>query len=102
MSLDPYQPCPCGSGKKVKFCCVKDLSTEVDKIIRLIEAEQRMAALEQARRLIKSKGPRVALLVLEATIELQLGEIDKSSETVAKLLSEHPDNPSSHALQAIT
>ena len=21
MSPDPYQPCPCGSGKKYKFCC---------------------------------------------------------------------------------
>jgi uncharacterized protein YecA (UPF0149 family) len=20
-----YDPCPCGSGKKVKFCCMKDL-----------------------------------------------------------------------------
>jgi tetratricopeptide (TPR) repeat protein len=101
MSLDPYQPCPCGSGKKVKFCCVKDLSSEVDKIMRLIEAEQRIAALEHTRRLVKTKGPREALLVLEATVELQLGEIEKASRTVAKLRAEHPNNPSGHALQAI-
>jgi len=101
MSLDPYQPCPCGSGKKVKFCCVKDLSSEVDKIVRLIEAEQRMAALEQTRRLVKTKGPREALLVLEATVELQLGEIEEAAQTVERLRAEHPNNPSSHALGAI-
>src|SRR2546427_488901 len=24
MSHDKYQPCPCGSGKKLKFCCYED------------------------------------------------------------------------------
>ena len=22
--VDPYEPCPCGSGKKFKFCCMKN------------------------------------------------------------------------------
>lgn len=22
-ATDPYEPCPCGSGKKFKFCCMK-------------------------------------------------------------------------------
>lgn len=101
MSLDPYQPCPCGSGKKVKFCCVKDLTHDVDKILRLIEAEQRMAALEHTQRLIDAKGPREALLVLKATVELQLGEMDKAAETVEQLTAAYPKNPNGYALQAV-
>ena len=39
MSEDKYQPCPCGSGKKFKFCCYRSLdeSSERDQIRRAAE-----------------------------------------------------------------
>ena len=36
MALDHYQPCLCGSGKKLKFCC-GDLAPELEKIDRMIQ-----------------------------------------------------------------
>jgi tetratricopeptide (TPR) repeat protein len=36
MSYDPYAECPCGSGKKVKFCC-QDVIPEMQKVARLRE-----------------------------------------------------------------
>ena len=32
--LDMYSLCPCGSGKKLKFCC-QPLSTEMEKVEKL-------------------------------------------------------------------
>lgn len=62
MSLDPYKPCPCGGGKKVKFCCCKDVVNELGEVTRAIEGEQRLAALEKLNKLMAAKGDRAALL----------------------------------------
>jgi hypothetical protein len=35
-ALDPFDYCPCGSGKKVKFCCSKNLAAEIGKIERML------------------------------------------------------------------
>src|SRR5438105_1463847 len=40
MTIDLYALCPCGSGKKIKFCC-RDIAVEIDKVERLLEAGQR-------------------------------------------------------------
>ena len=34
MPIDKYQPCPCGSGKKIKFCCSADIVAELDEAHR--------------------------------------------------------------------
>ena len=34
MTLDAYSFCLCGSGKKFKFCCCKDLLHELEKVER--------------------------------------------------------------------
>lgn len=49
MATDPYAQCPCGSGKKVKYCCAK-LQGEIDRVVSLFEnkqEQQAMAALEK-------------------------------------------------------
>ena len=50
MPIDAYSPCPCGSGKKIKFCC-KDLLGDLQKIERMLEGEQYMACLAHIERL---------------------------------------------------
>ena len=36
--VDPYQPCPCGSGRKYKFCCrAKELAISNESSIALIK-----------------------------------------------------------------
>jgi len=44
MSLNPYDSCPCGSGKKFKFCCEKYFD-RIEKAYRLREGNQHDAAL---------------------------------------------------------
>ncbi len=49
-NIDPYALCPCGSGKKIKFCC-QDVATEMSRIVRMNQtgqtelARQMLAAL---------------------------------------------------------
>jgi tetratricopeptide (TPR) repeat protein len=93
MDLDVYQPCPCGDGKKIKFCCCKDITAELDRVLRAVEGEQRVAALDQINHLIAAKGERAALLALKVTTEMQLGELDAAAATVDKFLAQQPNNP---------
>ncbi len=44
MAHDPYAACPCGSGKKFKWCC-QPIHMEIDKAFRQQEAGQTEAAL---------------------------------------------------------
>ena len=45
MTIDPYAICPGGTGKKIKFCC-SDLVSELDKVQRMVEGDQRVACLD--------------------------------------------------------
>ena len=37
--LDAYALCPCGSGKKLKFCC-HDIAPDMLRVLRLVEDGQ--------------------------------------------------------------
>jgi len=44
MPLDAYSPCPCGSGKKFKWCC-QPIHVEIDKAFHQESEGQFEAAL---------------------------------------------------------
>ena len=44
MTNDPYSPCPCGSGKKFKWCC-QPIHAQIAKVYALDEEGQHEAAL---------------------------------------------------------
>lgn len=100
MAVDPYSPCPCGSGKKLKFCC-SDLVGEIDKIHRMIEGDQPRAALRHTQQTLAQHPRRASLLDLKATIELSLDELDAARETVDQFVQAHPDSPIARACQAM-
>ncbi len=100
MTIDVYQPCPCGSGSKIKFCCCKDITNDLGKVIQKLDAEQRAAALDQVTKVIEERGNRPALLAIKAIAELQLGNDEGAAGTVATFLAEHPENSVALALSA--
>ena len=73
--------CPCGSGKKVKFCC-SDLIGDIEKIHRMIEGDQPRAALRHAEQTLAKYPGRASVLDLKATLELSLGEFDSARATI--------------------
>jgi hypothetical protein len=100
MTIDVYQMCPCGSGKKIKFCCCRDITSDLSKVVQKLDAEQRVAALEQVSKTIAKRGNRPALLAIKAIAQLQLGNEEGAEETVAAFLAEDPRNSVALALSA--
>lgn len=100
MPVDPYALCPCGSGKKLKFCCT-DLVGEIEKIHRMIEGEQPRAALRHVEQTLATHPDRASLLDLKSSLELSLGEIDAARQTIAEFVQAHRDSPTAHACEAM-
>ena len=99
MRIDRYQPCPCGSGKKVKFCC-PDIVDDLSRVARMLDGDQRLAALETLNQAIAKKGGRPGFLALKASVHLQMKQLDEAEATIAKFLATSPDNPGVYALEA--
>lgn len=93
MTLNIYDTCPCGSGKKIKFCKCHEYLSEMDKITRMIEGEQYVAALDQINSQLKTLPSEPWLLALKCQVLLRLGEIESLEETSAKFIRLQPDNP---------
>ena len=60
MPLDPYVPCPCGSGKKFKWCCAP-YYPQVEKAFELERQNQHEAALSTIRELTKTHADKPAV-----------------------------------------
>jgi hypothetical protein len=101
MALDPYTPCPCGSGKKLKFCECATESADLEKVLTAIDGDQRVAALDQINRVLAHKPQQKAMLALKGIIQLQLGEDAAAKQTVATFMAAAPNNPVAHTLSSL-
>ncbi|HYO26432.1 MAG TPA: hypothetical protein VEQ85_15935 [Lacipirellulaceae bacterium] len=100
MAIDPYAPCPCGSGKKLKFCCA-DLAADIEKIDKLAASDQPHAALRHVEKLLAKEPDRASLLDIRAMLELSMHELDAAEKTLQHFQAKHPDNSSAHAQAAL-
>jgi len=93
MSMDQYTVCPCGNGKKIKFCKCHEHLAEMEKIDRMIHGEQSVAALDRINSLLKSLPSEPWLLAMKCELLLKLQETELLEETSAKFIRLQPDNP---------
>ncbi len=93
MSLDQYSFCPCGNGKKIKFCKCNEHFPEMQIIHRMIVGEQNVAALDRINSNLKTMPSEPWLLAMKSELLLQLGELESLEETSAKFIRLQPDNP---------
>jgi Flp pilus assembly protein TadD len=100
MPFDPYQPCPCGIDKKVKFCCGSEIVNELNKVEELVSGEQRLAAIDHINRLLAAKPDRACLVLERAIIQMELRELEQAKKSVNELLTLLPSNPSGLGLLA--
>jgi hypothetical protein len=91
-SLDPYSPCPCGTGKKIKFCC-PDLIHELEQIQNMLEGGQRQACLDYIENLEKKHPNKACLITTRALLESALGNDVKAAATLEGFLATTPTNP---------
>lgn len=91
MAVDPYALCPCGSSKKIKFCCHAVLP-EMEKISRLRENKQASMAMQKLAAL-QEKHPGNPLVTITQT-ELFISEraYDKAIATIGGFSKENKDH----------
>jgi len=100
MAIDPYSPCPCGSGKKLKFCC-SDLAADIEKVQKMVAGDQPQAALKHVEQLLKKQPQQASLLDLQASLQLSMHEFDAARNTIGDFLEAHPLSPTANAQAAI-
>lgn len=95
--VEPYSPCPCGSGQKFKWCCQK-IESYADKSRRLYEGGQVDAALQALDEGLKKAPDNPWLSARKAMI---LMEEDRAAEALPILrqsVARHPESLGGQAL----
>ena len=101
MAIDPYSPCPGGTGKKLKFCC-SELMGDLEQIDRLTEGQQYAAALAEVDRLTQRHPGRACLMANRTRLQLATKQFPEAAAGSAAFLEACPDNPVALGLAAVT
>jgi tetratricopeptide (TPR) repeat protein len=91
MALDVYEPCPCGSGKKLKFCCPQ-IADDMERVSRLIENNQSRQALHLLEQLDKKHPKNPWICTSRSLVLLESGEPGTARDVLAQVLQAHPDH----------
>ena len=100
MPKDAYEPCPCGSGKKFKFCCM-DVADQMEKVGRHAEKGQFRMAHGVLDRLEKKFPDNPWVFTSRASILFDEEAHAEAKAVLEKLLAKHPDHPTGIALYAL-
>lgn len=103
--IDVYQPCPCGSGRKLKFCC-QAIVSEMVKVSELQESHQHQAALTLLDAIEKKTQPRdqwslAWIRTSRAFLKFALGDVAAARQLVSDVLEDIPEHPLAVAVNAI-
>ncbi len=101
MSVDVYSSCPCGSGKKLKFCC-HDIVGEMEKIQKLRDSDQSRTALQQLEKLAETHFDNAWIATTRALILLDDGRHAEAKQVLQPAMQAHPQNDLVLALYALT
>src|SRR5215471_1974409 len=89
MAFDPYAPCPCGSGKKLKWCCLPILD-EIQEAIGLYQNQQEEAAFAKLDALAEKYPQNPEILARKADLLVELGRFDEAEAVLSKLEENNP------------
>lgn len=99
MAMDVYAPCPCGSGKKLKFCC-QNIAEDMDRISRLIENNQSRQALQQLEALDRKSPGHAWVITTQAVVLLETGETLEARNRLRQFIDKHPEHEFAAVLYA--
>ena len=101
MPLDPYSPCPGGTGKKIKFCC-SELVGDLEQLDQLTSGEQYAAALTEVERLLQRTPGRACLMAHRTRLQLATRKFAEAAAGSMEFLAACPDNPVALGQAALT
>jgi tetratricopeptide (TPR) repeat protein len=99
MSLDVYQACPCGSGKKIKFCC-QSIVDEMSRFAKLQQSNQPALAIQVLEKLEQDEPNNPWVVTTHASVLLSAHDAEQAKTLLEGLREEHPDHPMALVLYA--
>jgi tetratricopeptide (TPR) repeat protein len=100
MATDAYSPCPCGSGKKFKWCC-QPIHVGIDKAFRLEADGQYDAALKTMDEVVQANPTNPEAIGRKAQLLYDLERVDEAETTLQKALDINPRYPFGHLLRGL-
>lgn len=95
--VDPYAPCPCGSGQKFKWCC-HSVEPQAEKAIRLYEGGQIEAALVAFDDGLRKSPGNPWLANRKAGILIRLGRTEEAAQLLEGVVAKDPKAAGSWSL----
>lgn len=88
-AVDPYSPCPCGSGQKFKWCCQK-VEALAERAQRLFENGQAEAAIEAVDEGLKKEPGNAWLLTRKALYLIRQHAPEPAKDALRQVLRQNP------------
>jgi tetratricopeptide (TPR) repeat protein len=98
--LDPYASCPCGSGKKFKWCC-QPIHAEIDRALRQDAEGQHEAALQLLEQVARDHPANPEALGRLAQFRYNSGKVEEAENTLQKAFDISPHYPFGHLLRGL-
>lgn len=93
MSVDTYSVCPCGNGKKIKFCKCKDSIHDMDRVLKMVDGGQLVPALDQLASILEEHPDAAWALAIRGRLLIDLREYDSLAENSERFTRLQPSNP---------
>jgi len=93
MSVDLYAICPCGSGKKIKFCKCKDSVSELARVLKMVEGGQVVPALDRLAAILQEHPDAAWALAVRGRLLLDFREYGTLAENAERFIRLQPSNP---------
>lgn len=100
MAIDAYSPCPCGSGKKFKWCC-QPIHVQIDKAYQQEAEGQHDAALRIMEEVIAANPANPEAYGRKAQLLYQNGRGEEAEAALQKALDINPNYPFGHLLRGL-
>ena len=99
-AVDPYAPCPCGSGQKFKWCCHK-IESIADRAERLYEGRQLEAAIATLDEGLRKTPDNPWLLLRKVYYEIQLRRGNDPRPQLERIFVKYPGHLEAHSINIL-
>ena len=100
MPLDLYDPCPCGSGRKLKFCC-RELSDDMERVLKFQENNQPRMALNALDELGRKHPENTWVRTTRGGLLFDGGDLEGAHRELAAVVAKDPEHGFALALVAM-
>ncbi len=94
--VEPYAPCPCGSGEKFKWCCQK-VEAYAERAQKLLDNSQIEAALGVLDEGLRKEADNPWLALRKAMILARRDQLAPAVELVRRVVAKRPQHLGAHA-----